>query len=632
MCGIAGKLYFDRSRAVEPALLARMNTAIAHRGPDDAGIYYDGPIGLANRRLSIIDLSPAGHQPMSSPDGKLWITFNGEIYNFAELRRELEADGVAFRSRTDTEVILGLYERHGTDCVRYLRGMYAFAIWDGCTRTLFVARDRLGKKPLFYYYDREKLLFASEPKAILQDLEIPIAPDFQAIHHYLTYGYVPSPLSAFQGLRKLPPAHYLLVQDGRISVDRYWRLRYRPKLAMTETELCEELLDRLRETVRLRMVADVPVGAFLSGGVDSSAVVAVMSECSAGPVKTFSIGFEDEAYNELRYAKLVAERYGTDHHEFIVKPDAVAILPELVWHYNEPYADSSAVPSYYLAQMTREHVTVALNGDGGDENFAGYERYLANMLASRYDRLPRLVRRSLELGFGALPDGGHVRGFYRKGKRFFAAVSETPLRRYARWVGVFSDAGKAELYSPAFREAMSHSDPSDLLVQAYSAVEADALVDATLGMDVATYLPDDLLVKMDIASMAHSLEVRSPLLDHTFMEFAGAIPSSLKLKGRHKKHIFKRALRALLPAPIIDRAKMGFGVPIDRWFRKELREMAYDTLLSRRCLDRGFLRQEAMRQLLDEHVTGVAEWHSQLWCLLFLELWFQRFVDSTAKS
>jgi len=377
MCGIGGKLYFDSARSVNPTLLDRMNAVLAHRGPDDGGVYHDGPIGLAHRRLSIIDLSPAGHQPMSNPSGTLWITFNGEIYNFLELRGELEHDGATFRSKTDTEVILALYERHGAECLRYLRGMFAFAIWDGQTRTLFLARDRLGKKPLYYYQDAKQFLFASEPKGILQDPEVPVEPDLEAIHHYLTYGYIPSPYSAFKGFRKIPPAHYLIIREGRVHLERYWQLRYHPKLQMTEAELREELLTRLREAVRLRMISDVPLGAFLSGGIDSSTVVALMSECSSGPVKTFSIGFEEERYNELPYARLVAERYGTDHHEFVVKPEAIKILPELVWHYNEPYADSSAIPTYYLSKMTREHVTVALNGDAGDENFAGYERYLA---------------------------------------------------------------------------------------------------------------------------------------------------------------------------------------------------------------------------------------------------------------
>ena len=627
MCGIAGKLFFDSSRKVAPGLLARMNRVLAHRGPDDSGIFHDGPVGLAHRRLSIIDLSQAGHQPMSNAAGTLWITYNGEIYNFQELRSELERDGVVFRSKTDTEVILALYERYGIECVQRLRGMFAFAIWDGRTRTLFLARDRLGKKPLHYYWDAEKFLFASEPKGILQDPQVPAEPDFPSIHHYLTFGYVPSPHSAFRGFRKLPPAHYLVVQDGQVQVERYWRLRYEPKVHLSEKELCDELLARLREAVRLRMISDVPLGAFLSGGIDSSTVVALMSEVSSGPVKTFSIGFEEQEYNELRFARMVAERYRTDHHEFIVKPDALAILPDLVWHYNEPYADSSAIPTYYLAKMTREHVTVALNGDAGDENFAGYERYLAARLAARYDRLPGVLRKSLERVVAALPEAGHVRGLYRRGKRFLAAASKEPKRRYAQWVCTFSGVWKDELYEPAFREAMARFDSDDLLLQAYESAGTTDFLDATLGVDVVTYLPDDLLVKVDIASMAHSLEARSPLVDHLFMEFAASIPSALKLRGRTKKYLFKQAVRDLLPAAVIDRPKMGFGVPLDRWFRRELRDLAYDILLSRRSLGRGLFREDMVRLLLDEHRDGRANWHFQIWSLLILELWFQRFID-----
>ncbi len=632
MCGISGKLYFDRSRIVDPVLLHRMNQVLAHRGPDDAGVFHDGAIGLAHRRLSIIDLSPAGHQPMANAAGTLWITYNGEIYNFQELRSELERNGVVFCSRTDTEVILALYERDGVDCLQRLRGMFAFAIWDGRDRSLFIARDRLGKKPLHYYCDSEKFLFASEPKAILQDGEVPAEADLLSIHHYLTFGYVPSPQSAFKGFQKLPPAHYLLVRSGRVQVERYWRLRYVPKLHASERDLCEELLERLREAVRIRMISDVPIGAFLSGGIDSSTVVALMSEVSHRPVKTFSIGFEEQAYNELPFARMVAERYGTDHHEFIVKPDALAILPELVWHHNEPYADSSAIPTYYLAKMTREHVAVALNGDAGDENFAGYDRYLAARLAARYDRLPRVLWKSLERIVGALPEAGSVRGLYRRGKRFLAAASKPPRQRYAQWICAFPAAWKDLLYTPTFREMTASSGSDALILAAYESSGAPDFVDATLSVDATLYLPDDLLVKVDIASMAHSLEARSPMVDHPFMEFSASIPSDLKLRGRVKKYIFKQAVKALLPAAVLDRPKMGFSVPLDRWFREDLRDMAYDVLLSRRSRERGLFREDVVRSLLDDHVSGRASSSFQIWTLLFLELWFQRFIDGRDYS
>ncbi len=632
MCGISGKLYFDHSRKVDSGLLHRMNQEQAHRGPDDAGIYHAGHVGLAHRRLSIIDLSPAGHQPMSNETGTCWITFNGEIYNFQDLRQELEHEGVRFRSRTDTEVILALYERYGSSCLERLRGMFAFAIWDEQNRLLFLARDRLGKKPLYYYYDEEQFLFASEPKGILQDPEVPAEPDLVAIHHYLAYGYVPGPYSAFKGFQKLTPGHYLMVRDGKVEVQQYWRLRYHPKLKLTEGQLCEELLARLRETVRLRMISDVPLGAFLSGGIDSSTVVALMSEVSSGPVKTFSIGFEEETYNELPYARMVAERYATDHHEFIVKPEALVVLPELVWHYNEPYADSSAIPTYYLAKMTREYVTVALNGDAGDENFAGYERHLAAVLAARYDRLPRMFRAGLERTVALLPAGGHVRSLYRRGKRFMAAVLKEPRRRYAQWCSVFTNEWKAELYTPAFREAVGPNDSVDLILEIYGRFQDEDFLDATLGVDVTMYLADDLLVKVDIASMAHSLEARSPLLDHVFMEWAASIPSRLKLSGRTQKYLFKKAVGRLLPVAVIARPKMGFHVPLDRWFRRELKDMAYDTLLSRRSVERGLFRADVIELMLNEHTQGRGKWDANLWSLLFLELWFQRFIDARAGA
>ena len=628
MCGIAGKLYFDPARSVEPALLERMHKAIAHRGPDDFGVYHDGAVGLVNRRLAIIDLSEAGHGPMPNARGDIWMTYNGEVYNFQALRAELEQAGVQFRSQTDTEVVLALYEREGPACLRRLRGMFALAIWDARTRTLFLARDRAGKKPLFYYHDAERFLFASEPKAILEDPAVPVAPDMEAIHDYLTYGYVPSPQAAFQGFRKLPPAHYLVVQDGRVRVERYWSLDYTTKLDLTEDEWCQRLLATIREAVRLRLIADVPLGAFLSGGVDSSAVVALMSEMSSGPVKTFSIGFEEQAFNELPYARLVAQRYGTDHHEFVVKPDALSILPDLVWHYNEPYADSSAIPTWYLARMTRDHVTVALNGDAGDENFAGYERYAANVLATRFERLPGFVRRGLEGTARLLPDRGAPRSLYRRGRRFLGAITQEPRRRSARWTSMFQDAWKADLYTPDFARRTASCDSLAVLVAAFARAGTGDFVDAMLGADVGLYLPDDLLVKVDIASMAHSLEARSPLVDHEVMELAASMPSSLKLRGRTTKYIFKRAVRSLLPPEIIDRPKQGFGVPLDHWFRHEIRELAYDTLLARRATDRGLFRPDAVRRLLGEHVAGRFTWHPQLWTLLMLELWFQRFIDT----
>jgi asparagine synthase (glutamine-hydrolysing) len=629
MCGIAGMVLADPAGRVDEKRLDRMSAVLAHRGPDDAGLYCRGPVGLAHRRLSIIDLSAAGRQPMANEDGTIWIVFNGEIYNFQTLRPALEAAGHVFRSRTDTEVILHLYEERGPDCLSYLRGMFAFAIWDGRRRRLFLARDRLGKKPLVYQTDDQAFRFASEAKAILQDPAVEPRPALPAIARYLTYGYVPGAHSAFQGFQRLPPAHYLLWEDGRVAVTRYWRLRHAVRAGRPEAVWCEEIRARLDEAVRLRLVSDVPLGAFLSGGVDSSAVVAVMAQASPGRVKTFSIGFDEPEYDELRYARLVAERFGTEHHELVVRPDAARVLPKLAWHYDEPFGDSSAVPTYYVAEMTRRHVTVALNGDAGDEAFGGYERYLASLLAQRLDRLPGagLLRGTARAALAVWPPTVKRTGLPARARRFLEGVGETPERRYARWFCHFHGSRKAELCTPGFLDDAGESDDLEDLLAAFSAQDGADLLAATMGVDAELYLPDDLLVKVDIASMAHGLEARSPFLDHELMEFAATIPSALKVRGRETKRILKTALQGLLPEPVLARRKMGFGVPIDHWLRHELRDLAYDTLLSRRALGREYFRAEVVRRLLDEHVHGQANLQYWLWTLLMLELWHRTYID-----
>jgi len=627
MCGIAGKCFHDPARAVDAGLLMRMGTALAHRGPDDAGTVCDGAVGLLARRLAIQDLSPAGHQPMASPDGRLWITFNGEIYNFLLLRDELERQGIRFRSRSDTEVILALYARHGPACLAHLRGMFAFAIWDRQERTLFAARDRLGKKPFFYYQGPDAFVFASESKALLQDPEVPAVPDPVALHHYLTYGYVPAPWSAFRGVRKLPPAHYLLLRNGRLTLERYWTLRYCPQRQAAEPQLIDELLERLTEAVRLRLIADVPVGALLSGGLDSSTIVALVRRVTSGPVRTFSIGFDRPDYDETRYARLVAQHLGTEHHEAVVKPDAASGLQQLVWHYGEPFADSSALPSLALCEMARGFVTVALNGDGGDEGFLGYERYLATHLLGRLDRLPAPARRLAGAAGRWLPAGAPKSLPYRL--RWLAgALGLDPRRRYATWMTCFANEAKAALYTPALAAELRGTDSLALLEAAVAASDAPTDLERVAHADVALYLPDDLLVKMDIASMAHSLEVRSPFLDHHVMEFAASLPARMKLRGRTQKYLLRRAMRGLLPAPILRRPKMGFAVPIDHWLRHELREMAYDLLLDGRARQRGYFQPEVVRRYLEEHAAGCGYHHSRLWSLLVLEQWHRVFIDA----
>ena len=631
MCGICGRMNFDPQEAVDPRLIRRMMGVMAHRGPDGEGAFVQGPVGLGHRRLAVLDLSEKGRQPMSNEDGSIWITFNGEIYNFPDLREDLIQRGHRFRSKTDTETVLHLYEEEGPACVRALRGMFAFAIWDARTRILFLARDRVGKKPLYYHMDGRGLRFASEIKAILVDPEVEVTPDPEAIHHYLSFGYVPHPATAYRGIRALPPAHVAIVRDGQITLERYWRLQYGVKHAGSEADLAQELLHRLEEAVKIRMISDVPLGAFLSGGIDSSAVVAMMSRHAAEPVRTFSIGFEAAEYDERRYARLVAERFGTRHEEFVIRPDAAGILPTLAWHYDQPYADSSAIPSYYVAQVTRRHVTVALNGDGGDEGFAGYDRYVAHRLAGRLDWLPAAARRALRIGLGLAPHGARRGSLLARGRRFLDGLLQPPDRRYGRWVFHFTADRKAALYQPDFAAAVSTVASEDLLACAFQTSDAPDTVDALLDVDTRTYLPDDLLVKVDVASMAHGLEARSPFLDHHLLEFAAGLPSHLKLQGREKKVLLRTALRGILPDAILDRPKMGFGVPIDRWFRNELRPVAYDTLLSRRATDRGYFRPDAVRAYLEEHVRGQADWHYLLWNLLMLELWHRTFLDGDGR-
>lgn len=630
MCGIAGRVNFRSGRPVDAQVIGRMNDLLVHRGPDAEGTFVERHVGLGNRRLAIIDLRPEGRMPMSTEDGRLWITHNGEVYNFADLRSELEARGHRFRSHTDTEVILASYREFGVDCLQRLRGMFAFAVWDADKQRLFVARDRLGAKPLFYYEDEDGLVFASESKAFLADPSFVPKPDAEAISHYLTLQYVPHPLSAFQGVKQLPPGHYLEIVDGTVVVRRYWSLSYRVKRELTEQQACEELLERLKEAVRIRLVSDVPIGAFLSGGIDSSTIVALMSELGAAPVKTFSIGFEEREYDELAYARLVAQRYETDHHEFIVRPEATEILEDLVWHYNEPFADSSAIPTYYLSRLTRQHVTVALNGDAGDENFAGYDRYVASALANRFAL--RALGPLLSAAAGLVPSSRTPRSVRTRARRFLEALAEPPERRYGRWMSHFHPSFKAELCTPEFLAQTHGVDSLDVLSRLFLASDAPDMVDATLDVDVNSYLPDDLLTKVDIASMAHSLEARSPMLDHEFMEFCASLPSHMKLRGRTTKYIFKRAFGHLLPAEVVKRPKMGFGVPLDHWFRNELRELTRETLLSTRALNRGYFRSGVVERLINEHVSGSRSWHSQLWNLLMLELWHQMFIDSRPTS
>lgn len=621
MCGIAGTFLFDRRAIVDRSALETATHVIAHRGPDDEGVWIGSGVGLGSRRLAVIDLSERGHQPMTNEDGSIWIAFNGEIYNFQEIRQQLVGKGHTFRSNTDTETILHLYEQEGIDAVRHLRGMFALALWDSRRDAFFLVRDRLGKKPLFYYQDAERLVFGSEIKCILQ-LGVRGEPDTEAIHHYLTFGYVPGPWAAFQHIRKLPPGHYLQITAGQVSLQRYWQPQFGPQRTDSEESLLEEFSTLLEESTRLRMIADVPLGVLLSGGLDSSAVVAMMRRVTSGPIRTFSIGFEQPEYDELTYARQVAQRFETQHHELVVRPDAVSMVPRLVWHYNEPFADSSAVPSFAVCELARQSVTVALNGDGGDETWLGYDRYVAAATLQYQQWLPLVSRRLLARAAGHLPLG-HAKSTLHRLKRFGTGLAETPLAQYAGWMSLFDEAAKRELYADDLGRGRSMSIFESVVTRS----DARTFPEAVAHGDLETYLPDDLLVKMDIASMAHSLEVRSPLLDHKVVELALSVPLRMKLRRSTQKFLLRRLMQGVLPPAVLNRRKMGFGVPIDRWFRHELREMAYDLLLDSRATSRGYFRPEVVRRYLDEHCRGDAHHHPRLWALLMLEVWHRTFID-----
>ena len=626
MCGITGIVRRDGAQ-IDRELLARMNDAIRHRGPDDDGFYFSDGVGLAMRRLAIIDLK-SGRQPIHNADRTAWIVFNGEIYNYRELRKQLEALGHTFYTDSDTEAIIHAYDEYGTDCPKHLRGMFALAIWNERDKSLFLARDRVGKKPLLYALTSDQLIFGSEFTALLAHPAVSREVNYEAIHHYLSFISVPAPLTAYQAIRKLDPGHWLLWQNGEVKSERYWQIDFSRKLNISEQEAGERASELLRDAVRVRLMSEVPLGAFLSGGIDSSAVVALMAQESSAPVKTFSIGFEEQDFSELHHARRVAEHVGAEHHEFIVRPNAMEILPTLVEHYGEPFADSSAIPSYYVSRETRRFVTVALNGDGGDECFAGYERYAAMNLAQRYTKLlPAAVRNGVVATLAnALPEF-KTRGALGKGKRFLQAASLSPIQRYLRWISAFDENAKLDLYSEDFRDRTKDFSTVGIIQPWFARANGAGIVDASLLTDTMTYLPNDLLVKMDIASMTVSLEARSPFLDHHLLEFAASLPENLKLRGMTTKYLLKRILKDLVPAENLSRSKMGFGVPIGHWFRGTMQPFLRETLLSEKALGRNLFQSDKVRQLVDQHVAGRMDHSHRLWSLLMLELWFQRFID-----
>lgn len=630
MCGICGIVDYSRNSSLTDDMIRRMCTAMTHRGPDDEGIFIKKglpSVGLGHRRLSIIDLSLAGHQPMTNEDESVRLVFNGEVYNYKELRAGLEVKGHKFFSHTDIETVIHLYEEYGEDCVKYLRGMFAFAIWDEKQDRLFFARDRIGKKPFLYYYDDRYFCFASEFSALLKSGLVDKKIDHESINKYLTFGYVPAPTTIYKKAFKLLPAHYGILENGKLTLQKYWDLDYSLKITISEKEATQELIKLLKEAIALRLGSDVPLGVFLSGGIDSSTIVALMSQF-VNKVKTFSIGFEDEDYNELTYARNIAKYFSTDHHEFIVKPKALEILPLLVEHYGEPYADSSAIPTYYVARETKKYVTVALNGDGGDESFAGYERYQAMVIAERYNRIPAILRDNLaHVVIGLLPDVFDFKDKRRRLRRFLENASAPFYTRYCRWVSMIDENTKNKLYTNDFRQKLSHVSPADWLRDYPDLPKNMELVDRLMATDIKTNLANDLLVKMDIASMANSLETRSPFLDQEIMQFVARLPCKFKLKGLTKKYILKKSIKNLLPRRNIYRPKMGFGVPVGKWMRGELRDYVKDILLSKHALNRGYFNPDCLKDQVNQHINGVRDHTFGLWTLLMLELWHQEFID-----
>ncbi len=627
MCGIVGFVN-NNSRPAKREILERMNSCIVHRGPDDDGFYLNDSVALAMRRLAIIDIAH-GKQPIHNRDKKKWIVFNGEIYNFQELRKDLEERGHKFYTNSDTEAIVHLYDEYGADCVQHLRGMFAFAIWDEVEETLFIARDRVGKKPLLYSHQPNgDLIFGSEFTALLAHPDISREVDYEAIDAYLSFLCVPAPLTAYQKIRKLEPAHWLKWKAGQIETKRYWQPDFSKKIKISEEDAIVETTRILRESTRLRMISEVPLGAFLSGGVDSSTVVALMAQESTQPVKTFSIGFEEQDFSELKYAKIVAEAVGAEYNEFIVKPDALEVLPKLVEHYGEPYADSSAIPTYYVSKETRNHVTVALNGDGGDESFAGYERYAAMRLAEKYHKIPAVLRKALiEKAAEMIPVSELKRSRARDLKRFIKAASLPKVERYFRWVSAIDRDSKNELYTDDFSRRMNEYNAADFLGDWFQKANGSGILDAALLTDQMTYLPNDLLVKVDIASMANSLEARSPFLDHKVIEFAATLPENMKMRSAETKSLLKKVAARLVPKEVIYRRKMGFGVPVGNWFRTGMKDFVTGILLSEKSLSRGIIKPEILKRNVGEHTRGERDHTYQIWTLLMLELWFQRFID-----
>jgi asparagine synthase (glutamine-hydrolysing) len=625
MCGIAGFTRFlDPTGDISS--LVRMGDKIAHRGPDAHGEYLDDGIGLCHRRLSIIDLSAAGNQPMFSEDGNLVIVFNGEIYNFLELRKDLEEKGYGFKTKTDTEVILALYQFEGIRCLNKLFGMFAIALWDKHKQKLFLARDRLGKKPLYYYYDQKHFIFGSEVKSILEIDSVPKGINHDAIYDYFVYQYVPEPKSIFKNIYKLKPGHYLTINKNGVNVKQYWDVSFKAQSMSTEEEISEGLLDIVNICTRQRMISDVPLGAFLSGGVDSSGIVALMAKNSTKPVVTCSIGFDSKKYNEIQYAKKVANQYNTIHHELTVKENILDSLEHIAEYFDEPFADQSLVPTFFVSQLAKTKVTVALAGDGGDENFAGYSKYSVDQIENNFrNNIPAFIRENIFHLFVNPLQKSNYRLFSRSGT-LLNALSKTPAEGFYLTNTFMTDSLWNRLANAELKREIGDYHPSTQTIQYYNEADADDHLSRILYTDIKTYLVGDILVKVDRMSMANSLEVRAPILDHRVVEYAASIPSQLKLHHNEKKYILKKSFASLLPSDILYRKKMGFSVPLANWLRNELKATAEEKLfLSGNGLSNYFKLNE-INNIWLEHQHGVKDHSAALWSLLMFEIWWQKYI------
>ena len=624
MCGICGVIYHDRTRAVDPRLLQSMTDVIRHRGPDEEGRMLLHNVGLGMRRLSIIDLA-GGQQPIYNEAGDMAIVFNGEIYNHRSLRTELQARGHVFRTQADTEVILHAYEEYGVDCPKKLNGMFGLAIWDSGRQRLFLARDRLGVKPLHYYLDDDLFVFGSEIKSLLQYSGVARRVNAKALDNFLTFEYIPSPLSIFDRIAKLPQGHYLLLEAGRITIKPYWQLGYRAD-QRDEGSLTEEFLSLFHDAVKIRLMSEVPLGAFLSGGLDSSSIVAMMARSSNRPVKTFSIGFSDSTYNELPYARAVAQHFSTEHYEEIITPDAVRLTERIVGQLDEPFGDFSVFPTLMVSEMARKGVTVILSGDGGDELLAGYDTYLADRLARRVARLPLWLRRNvLEPAVFSWPPTEKKKGLINKSRRFLEGMRLPAALQHARWMIFLQQAEKERLYSPEFRSSLKDQDPYDFILEKFSACGSSSALDQQQYTDIMTYLVDDILVKVDRMSMLVSLEARTPFLDYRLVEFCATLPPSMRLAGRQTKYILKKAMHGILPEMILHRGKEGFSIPIKQWMKRELRPMMEEYLSERRLRDSGEFQPGYIQRLMQEHLDGRENHSHRLWALMMYQMWRERF-------